>query len=113
MKIILLLSIFLLTGGCSLTLPVKGSIGNGEITCTGTATGYIDSSGDLQISCTDGLTCTGNFVYITSRYGRGTATCSDGNTGSYDFVSTGQDGTGNGVIGGKPFTFVFGEKMAK
>lgn len=100
--------ILLALAGCSLTLPVQGQVsGTGE-TFTGSATGYLDGAGNLQIKSNTGVTCTGLFVYKTKREGAGTFKCSDGRTGPFTFVSTGRRGTGSGKLGGKPFTFTFG-----
>ena len=66
--------------GCSMTLPVKGQVQNSQETFSGTATGYLDGGGDLTIVSSEGTTCTGNFVYVTSRNGEGVFTCSDGRT---------------------------------
>lgn len=93
---------------CSLTLPVQGVVQGTHETFTGTATGGVDGAGTLTITSNAGVTCKGNFVYVTNREGRGTFTCSDGSTGPFDFVSTGTKGTGQGDLGGRKFTFTFG-----
>ena len=93
---------------CGLTLPVSGSLSDGSEAFTGTATGQIDGAGTLGIVGTRGTSCEGDFVYTTSREGRGTFRCRDGRTGPFEFVSTGTRGTGTGSIGGEPFTFSFG-----
>ena len=98
----------LVLAGCSMTLPVKGQVQNSQETFSGTATGYLDGGGDLTIVSSEGTTCTGNFVYVTSRNGEGVFACSDGRTGPFSFVSTGTRGTGHGTLGGKNFTFTFG-----
>lgn len=94
--------------GCSLTLPVRGSIQNSPETFTGTATGYMDGGGDLQIVSSKGAVCTGNFVYVTRREGEGVFQCDDGRSGPFKFVSTGSRGTGYGDLGGERLTFTFG-----
>jgi hypothetical protein len=94
--------------GCSLTLPVRGQVSESAETFTGTATGYSDGAGDLTITTSRGVACTGAFVYVNRRQGEGTFTCNDGRTGPFSFVSTGQRGTGTGSLGGKPVTFTFG-----
>jgi hypothetical protein len=91
-----------------MTLLVRGTSDNGDETFAGTATGYIDGGGDLQITTSRGVTCTGEFVYVTSRQGQGTFVCSDGRSGPFEFVSTGTRGTGFGVLGGRRYTFTFG-----
>lgn len=93
---------------CSMTLPVQGALEDGTETFTGSATGDMDGGGKLQISSNKGRSCSGTFVYVTGRNGRGTFTCSDGQSGPFEFVSTGIRGTGTGRIGSKPFTFTFG-----
>lgn len=95
-------------GGCSVTSGVQGASDDGHETFTGSATGYMDGSGVLQIHTSEGRTCTGNFVYINGRQGQGTFACSDGQGGPFSFVSTGTHGTGTGRLGGKPFSFTFG-----
>jgi hypothetical protein len=97
-----------IVGACSMTLPVKGSLEDGSETFTGSATGYMDHRGTLTITSTKGLSCSGSFVYITSREGKGTFNCTNGQTGPFEFVSTGTRGTGTGRIGARPFTFTFG-----
>lgn len=94
--------------GCSMTLPVTGSMEDGSETFTGSATGYMDGGGNLTITSNKGQTCSGTFVYVTRREGEGTFKCGDGTTGPFTFVSTGTRGTGKGRLGGKPFTFTFG-----
>ena len=93
---------------CSVTLPVTGAMEDGTETFTGSATGYMDHSGTLQITTNNGLTCAGQFVYVTERNGSGTFNCSNGQSGPFQFVSAGNHGTGTGRLGGRPFTFTFG-----
>jgi len=97
-----------LFSACSLTLPVSGRLESGHETFTGQATGYTDGGGTLTITTSQGTTCEGDFVYITSRNGEGTFICSDGRSGPFRFVSTGSRGTGTGRLGGELFTFTFG-----
>lgn len=99
----------ILVSACSMTLPVKGTVQNTNETFTGTATGYIDRSGVLTIVTSEGATCDGDFVYVTSRQGEGVFTCDDGRSGPFQFVSTGTKGTGHGDLGGERFTFTFGK----
>lgn len=95
-------------GACSMTLPVQGSMEDGSEVFTGSATGYMDGGGTLSIASNKGRECSGRFVYVTGRNGRGTFSCSDGQSGPFEFVSTGTRGTGTGRIGGQRFTFTFG-----
>lgn len=96
--------------GCSMTLPIQGQMQNSSETFTGVATGYLDGGGDLKIVSSKGVTCKGNFVYITDRQGRGIFTCDDKRTGPFEFVSTGKRGTGTGEMSnGDRLIFTFGE----
>ena len=94
--------------GCSVTLPVKGTMEEGDEIFTGTSTGYGDGGGTLQIVSNRGLSCTGTFVFVTQRSGSGTFNCNNGMSGPFDFVSSGGRGTGTGRIGQRRFTFTFG-----
>jgi hypothetical protein len=91
-----------------MTLPVQGQITDGDETFTGTATGHSDGAGTLEVTSSRGLSCTGDFVYVTRRNGQGVFNCSDGSSGPFEFVSTGTKGNGTGQLGGRPFTFTFG-----
>lgn len=99
-----------LLSSCSMTLPVRGNVMNSSETFTGTATGYMDGGGNLMLVTSKGATCTGNFVYVSSRDGEGVFTCDDGRTGPFTFVSTGTRGTGKGDIGGERVIFTFGKQ---
>ncbi|MDZ7918494.1 hypothetical protein [Rhodoferax sp.] len=95
--------------GCSMTLPIRGQMQNSDETFTGVATGYLDGGGDLKIVSNKGVTCQGNFVYVTDRQGRGIFTCDDKRTGPFEFVSTGRRGTGTGEMSnGDRLIFTFG-----
>lgn len=106
-KVIAVLSAAALAG-CSLTLPVRGTVQNSDETFDGTATGGLDGSGQLTLKSSKGPTCTGKFVYVSGRTGEGVFNCSDGRTGPFRFVSTGTSGTGHGDLGNQRFTFTFG-----
>ncbi len=95
-------------GGCAMTLPVAVAMQNSPERFSGTATGHIDGAGELELTSSSGEKCTGRFVYISGREGRGAIACSGGRNGEFDFVSTGSRGTGRGQISGEPLTIVFG-----
>jgi hypothetical protein len=101
-------AIFLFVLGCSMTLALRGQVQNSNETFSGTATGYMNGSGDLQVVSSKGSVCEGNFVYVTRREGEGVFHCNDGRSGPFRFVSTGMNGTGHGTLGGENFTFTFG-----
>lgn len=94
--------------GCSMTLPVQGQVQNSTETFSGTATGYLDGGGNLKIVSSKGAVCEGNFVYTSSREGKGIFHCDDKRSGPFEFVSTGTRGTGTGDLGGERFIFTFG-----
>lgn len=108
-RMALLLTNLVILSGCSMTLPVDGQVQNSDERFTGTATGYLDGAGNLTIVSNNGSSCSGDFVYVTSRKGEGVITCSDGRTGPFEFVSTGRRGTGFGDLNGQRFTFTFGK----
>jgi hypothetical protein len=108
MRLITLLAVVPLLAGCSLTLPVQGQAVTGDEVFEGSATGYMDGGGTLEITSNRGRVCSGDFVYVTSRRGEGTFVCNDGSSGDFSFVSTGTRGTGTGTLGGRRFTFTFG-----
>ena len=110
MKHVLILAVLAIgLSGCSLTLPVRGQVQNSDEAFTGSATGFMDGSGNLSIVTSKGTVCSGDFVYVTSRTGEGVFTCNDGRSGPFRFVSTGSRGTGYGSLGGQNLTFTFGE----
>lgn len=112
MRVVQVVSVFSAVVGlsaCSLTLPVRGLVQDSDERFSGTATGYMDGSGNLKIVSTKGATCQGDFVYVTSRTGEGVFECSDGRSGPFRFVSTGKRGTGQGTLSKQTFTFTFGE----
>jgi len=101
-------SAILLTA-CSITLPVQGQMQGSPETFTGTATGYLNRSGILEVKTTSGAICKGKFVYIDSRQGNGVFTCNDGRNGPFEFTSTGRSGLGVGSLGDRKLTFTFGD----
>lgn len=106
MRMLIVMGCFL--AGCSMTLPVEGTLQNSSETFTGQATGYMDGSGNIKIISSKAASCSGNFVYVTRREGSGTLKCDDGRAGPFTFVSTGKRGTGSGTLNGQPFVFTFG-----
>jgi hypothetical protein len=98
----------LLLSACSMTLPVQGQLQARNETFKGTATGYMNRSGVLTVTSSAGATCSGSFVYVTSRQGEGVFTCDDGRSGPFTFSSTGMSGVGSGTLNGDRFIFTFG-----
>lgn len=96
-----------LLAGCSVTLPVRGTMETSKEEFSGSATGNPDG-GTLTIKSKAGVTCTGNYVNISSREGKGIMNCSDKRSGPFEFASSGMRGTGSGTLDGERFTFTFG-----
>ncbi len=108
-KIVSVLALLATLPACSLTLPVRGLVQDSDERFSGTATGYMDGSGNLKVASNKGASCGGDFVYVTSRTGEGVFECTDGRSGPFRFVSTGNRGTGQGTLGKQTFTFTFGD----
>lgn len=94
--------------GCSMTLPARGTVQTTGETFEGTATGYVDRSGILNVVTSTGVTCEGVFSYTSGSRGSGVLECEDGRVGDFEFVSSGTKGSGTGTIGDDKFIFRFG-----
>ncbi len=104
-------AIFLTAISCApkpITVLVNGKFEDNPEVLTGTATGYRDGSGTIELKSAKGLVCTGAFVHITPREGAGTLSANDGRSGKFRFVTTGERGTGTGDLAGRKFIFTFG-----
>lgn len=93
--------------GCTVNLRVQGQVEGGAEVFTGTILAQLDSGGTIQITSNRGASCSGQYVTLSSREGRGTLTCSDGRTGAFTFVTVRTSGTGEGRLGNLPMTFTF------
>lgn len=94
--------------GCTATADVQGQFEDGTEVFTGSAVGQMDGSGTLTVTSNRGRSCTGNFIYETTRRGAGNFVCADGSGGPFEFTSTGRSGVGSGRIGSQNFVFTFG-----
>lgn len=94
--------------GC-VTAAVRGKVQGSDEVFTGSATGYLNGAGNLTIYMKNGVSCAGEFVYISNRNGTGIFNCTDGKSGPFEFASTGLHGVGSGNVDGKTFTFTFGD----
>lgn len=103
------LSLIIPIAGCSITLPVQGTLQQTTETFNGAATGYLDGGGTLVIVTSKGANCQGSFAYVSKRDGKGIFKCDDGRSGPFEFVSTGSRGAGTGDLSGEKFTFTFGK----
>jgi hypothetical protein len=110
MKSLIMVSIFFVLSGCSMTLPVEGSLGESNERFLGEATGYMSGEGTLVVRTANGLECDGKFKYSKSwASGNGNFNCSDGRTGEYIFTQSGNRGNGVGKLSdGEEIRFKFG-----
>jgi len=96
--------------GCSVRADVTGLVGyDGEL-YTGTATGYLDRTGTIDLHTETGARCVGQYGYTGAKTGRGTLLCNDGQRVDIQFNSiTPLTGYGYGVSNtGKPVRFTYG-----
>lgn len=109
MKTFVLLVLTLNLAGC-LTLPVTGEYKDESEKFLGSATGYMNGTGDIAITTEEGATCLGTFRYLNRRVnGDGSFQCSNGRIGDFFFTSNGTEGEGFGKDqNGKLFRFKFG-----
>ncbi len=103
-------------GGCSITVPVTGLMGDGSDLYKGTATGYMGGTGDVKmIGVASGVECFGGFTYSRMSGGTGSkgiadVMCRDGRKATVEFLAESRNrGMGSGVDSeGKPFVFTYG-----
>jgi S1-C subfamily serine protease len=98
--------------GCSATSAVYGTVGDQDDLYTGSATGYMDQSGTIELRNTKGNVCKGNFRYVSTRglVGHGILGCDDGQRANIQFIGlTNTTGYGEGVTGnGARVSFTYG-----
>ena len=113
MKILFIYICGFVLAGCSLTLPVDGSLRRSADLFLGEATGYSDKTGILSVTTLSGKKCTGDFKYLTDKTGDGNFKCDDGRFGKFLFTSSGYNGNGFGKLNdGEEFVFRFGNPGA-
>ena len=97
--------------GCA-TSAVYGTVGDQDDLYTGSATGYINSSGTIELRNTKGNVCKGDFTYVSTRalVGHGILGCDDGQRATIEFIGlTSTSGYGQGVTGnGGRVAFTYG-----
>lgn len=110
-RLLLLLLAALALAGCSATAPAYGIVGDEDDLYTGTATGYADRTGKIEVKNTNGNRCTGDFAYYPGVLeGRGIIGCDDGQRALIRFTGlTPLSGYGVGTSGtGSPVSFTYG-----
>lgn len=99
--------------GCQVTQEMNGKIQGSDEVFSGVATLHAGiGSGKIDITSSKGAVCHSNFEYTSDAEGDGVIACEDGRGGTFKFVSGYSFGRGFGTLGGKPFTFVLGEKRS-
>lgn len=107
MKKLLLLLAAVAFQGC-MSLSVNGLVQNSPETFTGTLAGEYDGAGSLKLVSSKGAACEGRYAAVAYQEGKGGFKCTDGRSGTFEFVSSGSSGTGQGRIGDEKITFTFG-----
>jgi hypothetical protein len=107
MRVVIVLALLAL-GACSRTLPVSGSMEDGSETFTGTSTANGDRTGTMTVQSNKGLSCQGDWSYISEHFGRGVMSCNNGQSGPFEFNGVGPHGSGTGRLGDRRFVFRYG-----
>lgn len=97
--------------GCSATADVYGTVGDADDLYTGTATGYANRTGTIELKNTRGNRCSGDFAYYPGVLeGRGIIGCDDGQRATIRFTGMSPlSGYGVGTTGnGSPVSFTYG-----
>jgi S1-C subfamily serine protease len=108
--LLVLLAVAALTG-CSATADVYGTVGDQDDLYTGTATGYANRSGTIELKNSRGNVCRGDFAYYPGVLaGRGIIGCDDGQRATIQFTGmSSMSGYGGGISSnGQPVAFTYG-----
>lgn len=109
-RLVLLLLITASLAGCA-TATVYGIVGDEDDLYTGSATGYLDRSGTIELANTQGNKCKGDFSYYSGVLrGHGVIGCDDGQTARIVFEGLSSlSGYGVGVSStGRRVAFTYG-----
>ena len=104
------LAIALAAAGCA-TATVYGIVGDEDDLYTGSATGYMDRSGTMELKNAKGNNCKGDFAYYPGvLIGHGIIACNDGQRATIRFTGLSSlSGYGTGVTGnGNRVAFTYG-----
>lgn len=104
------IAIALTTVGCA-TATVYGIVGSEDDLYTGTATGYLDRRGTIELTNSQGNRCSGDFAYYPGVLaGRGIIGCDDGQRATIEFTGLSpMSGYGMGIAGnGHRVAFTYG-----
>jgi S1-C subfamily serine protease len=103
------LATLLLLGGCA-SVTVYGVVGDENDLYTGSATGFVDRSGTIELKNAKGNVCKGDFKYGQGLRGAGIIGCDDGQTAHIVFNGlSAMSGYGVGTSStGRPVAFTYG-----
>ena len=108
--LVTLLAIAVAATGCA-TADVYGTVGDSEDLYSGSATGYVDRSGTIELKNSKGNVCRGDFAYYRGvREGHGILACDDGQRATIQFIglsAVSGYGTGTSSNGGR-VSFTYG-----
>lgn len=107
--LVLLLLAAAALAGCA-SVSVFGLVGDEADLYTGTATGYLDRSGTIELKSAKGNRCSGDFAYGVGLTGQGLITCDDGQRAVIAFTGlSSMSGFGSGTSStGRPVAFTYG-----
>lgn len=100
----------LAAAACSVTVDVYGTVGQNNEIFTGTATGYENQTGTIELRNAAGVKCIGQYARTNPSGGGGLLTCSDGQRAAIQFTAMSMtSGYGFGTSDqGRPVKFIFG-----
>lgn len=112
--IVLVVLATLATAGC-VSVSVFGVVGDESELYIGTATGYANKTGTIELKNDKGNRCTGDFVYTSHLRGHGLLACDDGQRAMIDFRGlTSLSGYGVGTSDtGQKIVFTYGLSRAE
>lgn len=95
--------------GCA-SVSVFGIVGDEDDLYTGSATGYLDRSGTIELKNAKGNRCSGDFAYGVGLTGRGLIACDDGQRAVISFTGlSSMSGFGSGTSStGRGVAFTYG-----
>lgn len=102
-------ALLVMLGGCA-SVSVYGIVGDENDLYTGSATGYLDRSGTIELRNAKGNRCSGDFTYVGTLRGQGIIGCDDGQTATIVFNGlSAMSGYGIGTSStGRPVAFTYG-----
>jgi S1-C subfamily serine protease len=109
-RIVLAVGVILFAAGCSVTTDVYGIMGDERDAFIGSATGYSDHTGTMEVDNGKGMRCVGRFALTSGESGHGLLTCNSGQRAIIQFNGLSRvSGYGFGSMDdGTPVKFTYG-----